>query len=101
MKRLDRNIVLETLKGHKQKLLEQFHVKNIALFGSFARNEALPQSDIDILVEFDVPLEKYISNRRDLKNYLESLFGRPIDLANPNSLKPFYKQIILKQAIYA
>jgi predicted nucleotidyltransferase len=98
---LTKNDIIENLKEKEKLLREKFHVKRIGIFGSFARNENSDKSDIDFLVEFDIPLESYIQNRLNLIEYLEKLFGRKIDLANPNSLKPLYKNTILNQALYA
>ncbi len=101
MKPLTRSIILQTLRANREKLGEQFCVSRIGLFGSFARDEGTSESDIDFLVEFEVPLEKYISNRQALIDYLKLLFEREIDIANPKSVKPFYKNRILNQAVYA
>ncbi len=98
---LTREEIISTLRQQKDLLRTKFYVKNIGIFGSFARDEANENSDIDFLVEFDAPLQIYISNRYSLSDYLQSLFSREVDLANPNSLKPFYKDRILKQAVYA
>lgn len=100
-KPLTRDEIITTLRTQKDLLRTKFYVKRIGLFGSFAKNEANEQSDIDFLVEFDAPLQVYISNRYALSDYLQTLFNREVDLANPNSLKPFYKDRILKQAVYA
>ena len=101
MKTLSRNSILETLQANREKLSKEFGVLRIGLFGSFARDEGTAQSDIDFLVEFDVPLENYIANRQALIDYLTALFEREVDIANPKSLKPFYTKRILNQAVYA
>ena len=98
---LTREDIISVLRQQKDFLHKKFYVKTIGIFGSFARNEANEKSDIDFLVEFDAPLQVYISNRYSLSDYLQSLFSREVDLANPKSLKPFYKDRILKQAVYA
>jgi hypothetical protein len=98
---LTKQEIISCLKDHKPLLQEKFYVKEIGLFGSFARNEANEQSDIDLLVEIDAPLEIYKNTKEALLNYLKKLFGKNIDLANPYSLKPHYKERILKQTIYA
>jgi len=77
-------------------LRERFHVKTIGLFGSFACNEAHPQSDVDVLVEFDISLKLYLSNRLQLIDFLEQLFDHKVYLPHPQSLKPFYRERILK-----
>jgi uncharacterized protein len=93
--------ILKVLRQQKDFLHKNFFVKKIGLFGSFARNEANEKSDIDFLVEFDAPLEIYIANRNSVIEYLQKTFGREVDIANPKSLKPHYKERILKQAVYA
>jgi len=98
---LTKEEILATLREQKDFLHEKFFVKRIGIFGSFARNEATEKSDIDFLVEFDAPLNIYISNRYQLSDYLENLFHKHVDLANPKSLKPLYKSEILINAIYA
>ena len=47
---MNRDEVLETLRMHKQVLRERYDVTGLALYGSFARNQATPESDVDILV---------------------------------------------------
>jgi len=98
---LTREEIINTLRQQKQLLHDKFYVKNIGIFGSFARNEANENSDIDFLAEIDAPLEIYNKNRYALIDYLQNLFAREVDIANPSSLKPHYKERILKQAVYA
>lgn len=93
--------IIEKLRQQKDKLRAEFHVLNIGLFGSFACNEANANSDIDFLVEFEEGNLDYYSIRRNLNDYLSASFGRKVDIAITKSLKPFYRDAILKQAIYA
>jgi predicted nucleotidyltransferase len=92
--------VLELLLKQKSLLEQQYYVKRLGVFGSFARDEANENSDLDLLVEFDAPIPVYIENKVALGEYLENLFQRHVDMANPNSLNAFYKDRIIKQAIY-
>lgn len=98
---LTRDHVLNVLRQQGETLRKQFHVKRIGIFGSVARNEANEDSDIDFVVEFDIPLEAYAKNKYSLGDHLRSVFGREVDLANPNSLKPHYKDRILRETHYA
>lgn len=93
--------IILVLQKQKFLLREKFHVKEIGLFGSFARGEATQESVIDFLVVIDTPLEIYRQTKEALNDYLRNIFGREVDLANPNSLKPHYKERILQQAVYA
>ena len=52
---MNRDEVLSTLRVHKSALAERFGVTGLALFGSFARDQATEGSDVDILVRFDGP----------------------------------------------
>ena len=65
--------------------IRRFSVRRLALFGSVARDEAGPGSDVDVLVEFDGPatFDRYTG----LLAYLEDLFGRRVDLLTPRAIK--------------
>lgn len=93
---MKRETVLRTLRSHKKEF-QQRGIKSLRLFGSVARDEANPDSDIDLLVEFDRPigLFEFIG----LQQYLESLLGCKVDLGTPRSLKPYLKDEVLKEAI--
>jgi uncharacterized protein len=70
----------------------------LAIFGSVARNEANAGSDADILVEFSRPvgLFEFIG----VKEFLENLLDRPVDLVTPDAIRPDMKEKILGEAIY-
>lgn len=77
----------KTLSSHKAEFLDRFHVKDLAVFGSYARNEQRNDSDVDILVEFSSPVGiEFI----DLGNYLESILNLRVDLVSRNGIKPTY-----------
>ncbi|MHA0858503.1 nucleotidyltransferase family protein [Paenibacillus sp. CMAA1364] len=82
------------LKDQKEILLEQYFVGKIGIFGSYAREEQTETSDIDILVEFIRPVGFEFL---ELKDYLESIFNKPVDLVTENALKPYMKQEILSE----
>jgi uncharacterized protein len=85
------------LKRH-QADLHQRGVKSLAVFGSLARGEATPASDIDVLVEFDRPVGLFEFIR--LKLYLEELTGRHVDLVTPDALRPAMRAEILNEAVH-
>ncbi len=67
------------LRTHKPELAERFGVIELALFGSAARGESGPDSDVDILVSFDRPTDPDCFF--GVQFYIEDLLGRPVDLA--------------------
>ena len=89
---------LDILNSHRQELKE-FGVKSIALFGSAVRGEARPESDIDVLVEFEHPVGIFAFLR--LQHRLEELLGSRVDLVTPAALKRQLRDQILKEAVYA
>ncbi|PKP57433.1 MAG: nucleotidyltransferase [Candidatus Altiarchaeales archaeon HGW-Altiarchaeales-1] len=87
----------EKLKKYKQLLKEKFKVKNIGIFGSYARGEESKNSDVDLLVEFYEPVGwEFI----DLKEFLEELIKKDVDLVTIRALKPQLKDNILKDVVY-
>lgn len=83
-----------------QSSLRALGVKRIGLFGSFARGEQRPDSDIDLLVEFELG-RKTFDNFMDLSFFLEELFQRRIELVTLESLSPYLAPHILKEVEYA
>ncbi len=81
----------------KNDLFKRFQIKNLAVFGSFARGEQKNDSDVDILVEFDQPVGiEFI----DLANYLESLLKIRVDLVSRRGIKNKYFKRIKKDLKY-
>ena len=89
--------VLQTLKQKNADLTNKFGVKSLLLFGSVARNEATTASDVDLLVEFNRPVGYF--GLFALQDYLEKLFGCPVDLGTPDSLKPYIRERVMGELI--
>jgi predicted nucleotidyltransferase len=85
------------LAAHKGELFQQYHVKKMAIFGSYARSEQRKTSDLDILVEFNSPVGvEFI----DLANDLERLLKIKVDLVSRNGIKPKYLKEIKSDLKY-
>ncbi|MFN8526567.1 MAG: nucleotidyltransferase family protein [Chloroflexota bacterium] len=81
-----REDLLQRLTSHRDLLRQRFHVAGLSVFGSAARDELRDSSDVDLLVEFETPatFDGYL----DLKDYLESVLARPVDLVTLNAARP-------------
>lgn len=91
---------LKIISNNKQKLVDEFHVKEIGIFGSFATGENKKNSDIDILVEFDESGETF-SNYMGLKFYCEKILKKKkVDLVIKESIRKELKNTILEEVIY-
>ena len=82
---MTRDEVIELLRTHKPVLAERFGVAGLALFGSFARDEATDSSDVDILVWFDGPATS--KTFFGVQFYIEDLLGRNVDLVTDDALR--------------
>jgi predicted nucleotidyltransferase len=83
------------LAAHRAEL-DRFHVRSVSVFGSRARGDARPDSDIDLIVEFSKPVG--FIHFFKVEEYLAQLLGRKIDMTTPGGLHPRLKDAILKDA---
>lgn len=90
--------ILELLRRHKPELARCFGVADLALFGSTARDDERPESDIDILVSFDGPAtsQRFFG----VQFFLEDLFHRPVDLVTDKALRAELRPFVEKDAIH-
>ena len=93
-----RDSILEILEINRDDL-KAYGVESISLFGSVARGEAGPRSDVDLLVDVDDEMTLFGLSR--LKRHLEDLLGMPVDLVTSDALRPQYRDAILAEAIRA
>ena len=84
------------LKTNKDKLQKKFNVNKIGLFGSYAKGQATKDSDIDIIVDMPPSFDGYYN----LKEYLESAFGKKVDLGLEKNIREFIKDKIENEIIY-
>jgi uncharacterized protein len=94
---MKRSEILQKLAAHRDELT-QMGVKTLAVFGSVARDEARPDSDVDIMVEFQGPAT--FNGYMDLKFFLEDLLGYPVDLVTRKSIRSRLKTQIENEALY-
>jgi len=97
---MDRSQILALLKKHESELRNR-GVRRIALFGSAARGEARPDSDIDLMVEIDPKAPVGVFEYVGIVQYLEDLFPNHVDVANRESLKPLVRPAAEREAVYA
>jgi uncharacterized protein len=92
--------ILTFLRHHKKLFSEQFNIVKIGIFGSYARNEQTENSDIDILIEMPPETEDIFEKRLMLKQFLSKHFSKPVDVCHIRAIKPIFREMILKDAIY-
>ena len=95
MRRLEE--LKEIINQHRQRLEEEFKVKSIAIFGSYAKGEESSESDLDILVEFKEPVGFIFIH---LADFLEEILQTKVDLLTPDAIKPNRRKYIMESLIY-
>jgi len=97
---MNRNDAIAVLQRHADELRAR-GVRHAALFGSLARGEAGPESDIDILIELDPDASFDVFGYVGLKTFIEELFPGRVDVVNRAALKPYLRQPVAADALYA
>ncbi|MGO8869029.1 MAG: nucleotidyltransferase family protein [Alphaproteobacteria bacterium] len=92
--------VIRTLKAHRPGL-ERMGVRHAAVFGSLARGEERPESDVDILIETDPAVVHSLFAYGGIQQSLEDWIGRPVDLAGKERLRPGAAAEVERDAIHA
>lgn len=94
-----KNEVVKKLEEHLPEIRERFGIEMLGVFGSVSRGEDKPDSDIDILYRFKAGIKTYHA-MLELVDYLEELFGRPVDLTAADWISPMLKSHIDADVIF-
>ena len=96
---LSKEIILQRLRQIKPQLQEKYDLKDLALFGSYSRDEQTDNSDIDIMVKLAVPnFKNYVNAYRSL----EKLFpGIKVQVVSRGAIRPKYFAYVEPDLIYA
>ena len=95
---MTRDDILNYLQNHYTLFREKYQVDEIGLFGSYARDEAKENSDIDIFVRMQPKLLNMIA----IKQLIEKDLHRKVDIVRlREKMNPYLKKRILKDAVYA
>jgi predicted nucleotidyltransferase len=91
--------LLQRLRANQARL-KSYGVRRYGLFGSFVRDEARDDSDVDLLIEFEAGQETF-DNFMELGFFLEDLLGRRVETLSPQWLSPYIGPHILREVEYA
>ena len=95
--KMKRKEVTQVIESQRQEIMDRFPVKSLYLFGSTARDEAGPESDVDLLVEFSQPVSLF--EFIELQQTLERILRCKVDLGTRRSLKLHLMDRVLQEAI--
>ena len=97
---MKRDDIIQTLREREADLRAQ-GMCHAALFGSVARGEDRPDSDIDIMVDLDPAVVRTIFDYAGVKDFIADMFDRPVDVVSNEGLKPRLRPQVTADAIYA
>ena len=90
---------IKTIKENSSKIVNDFGIRSLCIFGSVSRNEQTEKSDLDVCVETQSPNPFLLAS---LKDYLESIFQCPVDVIRMHkNMNPWLKSRIERDGIYA
>jgi predicted nucleotidyltransferase len=97
---MDCQSVIATLQAHQAEL-QRRGVRHAALFGSVARGDARPDSDIDIAIDLDEDALPDLFAYAGMKRYIAGLFPGPVDVVDRAALKPWVRDTSIADLVYA
>ena len=92
--------ILAYLSANKSRMLQEYHLTKIGLFGSVARGESDDSSDIDLIIEFKPGTKDIYSLKIKLKEEIQNKFDRPVDVCRLKYIKPIFKNQIQSEVKY-
>lgn len=98
--RMDRQEIIDVLRRHEGEL-QRKGVMHAGVFGSRARGEGRPDSDIDILIDLAPDTRLGVFDYVDLKDYIAGMFETRVDVATRQGLKPYLRQSVLDDLVHA
>ena len=90
--------ILRMLRDLKPGLKKQYHVRSLALFGSYSRGDNTEKSDVGILVDFEKPISGLLFV--NLADDIERCVGLPADVVPVDGVKPRYLNVIQEDLVY-
>jgi predicted nucleotidyltransferase len=97
---MDRRDIIAKLRENEQ-VLRARGVSHAALFGSVARGEKRPDSDIDIIIDLDPVIVRTMFDYAGVKDFIADMFGGSVDVVSTESIKPMVRPKATADAIYA
>ncbi|MGD0436998.1 MAG: nucleotidyltransferase family protein [Bryobacteraceae bacterium] len=97
---MNRDEVISRLRAHEPEL-KAAGIVRLAVFGSVARGDNSPESDVDLLADFDRTKRYTLLTMVRLENRLAELLGTTVDLSSPEWLKESVKSQVLREALIA
>lgn len=93
-----RHLPIDISEEVVREFCQKHHIRQLALFGSVLRDDFTPDSDVDVLIEFEPGHCVGLITFAGLENELSDLIGRPVDLNTPAGLSRYFRDEVLAEA---
>ena len=90
--------IIDQLREMMTELSVKYHVRKIGIFGSYSKECQTQESDLDLVVEFDLPIGMFAFVH--LKNRIEDHLGIRVDLVTPDGLHPLIRNQVMHEVVY-
>lgn len=97
---IERSNILSYLETNKERLMREYHLTKIGLFGSFSREDYHQASDIDLVVEFEPETQDLYLLKQNLRQEIQLIFNRPVDICRLKYIKPIFRSQIQQDVQY-
>ncbi|GAB3924364.1 nucleotidyltransferase family protein [Larkinella terrae] len=97
---IDKQFILQTLEGNRDRLRSEFGIEQIGLYGSFARSEQTEKSDIDLVYKLMDGHSLVLNDKERLQRILRRKLRRKLDLIDQRYINPFTMYTMQKDVIY-
>lgn len=92
--------ILSFLSENKPLFQDQFYITKLGLFGSYARETADENSDIDILIELKPNTPNIYELKKELREILKNRFRKEVDICRERAIKPAFRNLIFNEVVY-
>lgn len=97
---IEQSNIFGYLKANKERLMREYHLTRIGLFGWFSREDYHLASDIDLVVEFEPETQDLYLLKQNLRKEIQHIFDRPVDICRLKYIKPIFRSQIQQDVQY-
>lgn len=95
---MDQKLAIQIPQVELTEFCRKWHIRKLSLFGSILRDQLRPDSDVDVLVEFQPGHRVGLIRMAGIERELSDLFGRKVDLRTPADLSRYFRDDVLREA---
>ena len=96
---MERQLPIQVPAAELAELCQEHHIRSLAFFGSVLHGDFRPDSDVDVLVEFEPGSRVGLIRMAGIERELSALLGRKVDLRTPADLSRYFRDEVIREAV--